>query len=171
MLLGCFWFVFVLSVCVWSGRVVIPKPKFNDNRPTPSSTTNNQPPTDHPPDAARGGRAADGGGGGGLGPGADAQPHPHGAWGMGGIGWDGACLVLVSWFMNRLTGDRSALNPNPNSQPVHRIQNNKNKQTDEVKMMSTDITLDPNSPHVKFSDLGITPTPVEKVCIVGFLLR
>lgn len=30
-------------------------------------------------------------------------------------------------------------------------------------MMSTDITLDPNSPHVKFSDLGITPTPVEKV--------
>ena len=37
------------------------------------------------------------------------------------------------------------------------------KKVDDVKMMSTDITIDPNSPHVKFGDLGIKPTPVEKV--------
>lgn len=36
-------------------------------------------------------------------------------------------------------------------------------------MMSTDITIDPNSPHVKFSDLGIKPTPVEKVRTLLFV--
>jgi hypothetical protein len=38
-------------------------------------------------------------------------------------------------------------------------------------MMSTDQVLDPQSPHLKFSDLGITPTPLEKVCgWVAFVL-
>lgn len=31
--------------------------------------------------------------------------------------------------------------------------------------MSSDQVLDPASPHVKFSDLGIICTPVEKVCM------
>lgn len=132
---------------------------------TQSSHTNQPTPTDHSPGAARSGRAPDRGGGGGLGPGADAQPHYHGAGGLESM--DSLLVRLLRVCRSKWTLTRLKLRIlNAQSRPTDRTHTHtQQKQTDDVKMMSTDITLDPNSPHVKFSDLGITPTPVEKVCV------
>ena len=41
---------------------------------------------------------------------------------------------------------------------------------DDVKLMSTDVTLDPASTNPTFATLGVTPTPIEKVAF-NYLYR